>query len=404
MATLDADASLLDLLEAPAAFCDARGLVLACNEAFAAWAGPRGADARIEINEGRGALLVEGRTPRALVAFPTAGGGWLALAAGTEAWGPLAAVASAIARRLDRVQATIEANAAMGLLEQPEEAVAQCLRETLAAAQELKTLREQVRALAGPTEAPRGAVCLRTMLQEAVTVLPAGTRVELIDTDGDVTVEADRGQLFAHLVRLMGALATRGSPLRIGLRGGDPVRIAMNIPPPSWPLERDADIKAARRVLVAHGGRMLMDAGGTVTVELPAWGRATAAVGPVGGGRTVLIADDDESTLAMMTAVLRRAGFRVISADNGVAASALLRQHGEEIVAIVADAVLPGRSGVELATEARGRRPHIPVLLVSGHPSDLLGTDEHLPLLAKPFGARALAEHVRRLVERGGPA
>ncbi len=102
----------------------------------------------------------------------------------------------------------------------------------------------------------------------------------------------------------------------------------------------------------------------------------------------------------MMSSVLRRAGWDVIGAEDGVAAAALLRRHVATLSAVVADAVLPGRSGMELIAEARRARPTLPVLLVSGHASDLLLTDnaERVPVLTKPFGATTLADRLRALV------
>ena len=111
----------------------------------------------------------------------------------------------------------------------------------------------------------------------------------------------------------------------------------------------------------------------------------------------VLVVDDDDTVLAMMEATLRRAGFRVLWAENGVDASSMLREH-PEINAVVADAVLPGRSGVDLAKEARRR--NLPVLLISGHDRDMLG-DVDMPILSKPFLGRQLAETVGKMVEHG---
>jgi DNA-binding response OmpR family regulator len=89
----------------------------------------------------------------------------------------------------------------------------------------------------------------------------------------------------------------------------------------------------------------------------------------------------------------------VLQAENGVSASALLRRHAAELSLVVADAVLPGRSGMELLREATLLSPRVPVLLVSGHPSDLIGVDDAggVPMLPKPFGARALTAEVGRL-------
>jgi CheY-like chemotaxis protein len=183
------------------------------------------------------------------------------------------------------------------------------------------------------------------------------------------------------------------------------VRLTLSVEGAAWPVACEPEVGDLRSFAAARGGRLLVEPEGAILVELPAYVR-TSEVHPVTGAGTVLIVDDDESTLAMMSAVLRRAGFRVLSAENGVAASVLLRDHLPEIVAIVTDAVLPGRSGMELAEEARRYQPQVPVLLVSAHPTDLLGDADlvDVPLLSKPFGANALTDRVRRLVELAGEA
>jgi two-component SAPR family response regulator len=48
---------------------------------------------------------------------------------------------------------------------------------------------------------------------------------------------------------------------------------------------------------------------------------------------------------------------------------------------LIADINMPGLSGVELAEQARGFRPQLRVLLLSGRESDGCG----FPLLQKPF-------------------
>ncbi|MFN7147806.1 MAG: response regulator transcription factor, partial [Myxococcota bacterium] len=243
-------------------------------------------------------------------------------------------------------------------------------------------------------------VCLRTLLRDARAALRHRPIMEDAE-EGDYTVELDRARFLPILVELLDELAASAStarPLLVGLRGGDCVRL--HVSGGAIPASEPASVAAARRFLAGAGGRVLLDPEVAVTIEVPAFGRALGAGPHRSTYGTVLIVDDDESTLAMMGAVLTRAGFRVLSASDGVVASALFRQHRDEIVAVVADAVLPGRSGIELATEARRSVPELPVLLISGHSSDLLGDGDagHLPILTKPFGARVLTERVRALL------
>jgi CheY-like chemotaxis protein len=400
MAELYATDPLLALVDAPVAICDARGVLVRQNDAFAAWTGAKPGD-RVDVHGGRGLIALPDAPARALSMLPLAGGGWLALPMGGEATGAAVGVSRAVSRRMERVERTLESNAAMALLESPSETVASCLRDMLAAAQELKALRAHVESLAGDAPAVLGPTCMRVLLRDVVGTLPEGGRVAVDESGADWTVSADRARLFSHVVALIGTLS-QGGRIRVGLRGGDPVRLHVT-PADDVPLSvaaAEAALESARRYVAVHGGRVLLDVDQLV-VELPAWGRGAVVSGPAGLG-TVLVADDDESTLAMMGTVLRRAGFRVLTADNGVAASALLRAHADELSAVVVDAVLPGCSGVELACEAQRYSPVIPVLLVSGHSSDIVGAGPEVPLLSKPFGARVLADWVKKLVDATG--
>jgi CheY-like chemotaxis protein len=433
MPALSDDHPLLTTLDAPAAVCSSDGRLDAWNHAFATWVGaPSEAlgRARVDVYARRALLLVEGQHARNLHVTPLAEGGWLGLASSSDAPDAAAAVGIAIARRLHRLETSIAANASMGIMEQPDEPVAACLRELLAASQELRVLARQVESLAGAAgaaTAPPDAVCLRALVREALAVLPPGSPFVIERTDGDVTVAASQARLLTHVVALLQSLVgylAPGGTIRIrALSGssadkpgthvpigsaGDTVTLVLALHGATAPIDAEPAIEDARAFAASHGGRLLID-GERVLVALPCFAASPVGAVRAHGGApveqaplgTVLIVDDDESTLAMMGAVLRRSGWTVLSAENGVAASVLLRQHAPEIVAIVADAVLPGRSGVELAAEARRIAPRLPVLLVSGHPSDLIGDRglRDVPLLSKPFGARALAERVRRLVE-----
>jgi CheY-like chemotaxis protein len=407
---LTAPPALLALLDAPGLVCGADGVVVGWNEALADvldGGEARLSEARVHVHGRRGLLMTAGGRPVTLTLTPIAGGGWLGVPIAPDASGASAAVAQAVARRLRRLETSVAANAAMGLHEQPDEPVAACLRELLAAAQELRVLASQVDQLAGggTPPNPREAVCLGALAREAVAAVPPGVPVRLARADGDVTVHAERARLFSHLVALLHALGAclpdAGGAVEVEVASGDPVRLDLLVPGCAGVPVEDPAVEDARAFVSAHGGRLLVD-GGRVMLELPAFAAPADAARSADG--TVLIVDDDESSLAMMAAVLRRAGWRVLAAENGVAASVLLRRHAGEIVAVVADAVLPGRSGVELAAEARRIAPTVPVLLVSGHPSDIIGDRgaPGLPMLSKPFGARALAERVRRMVGSDG--
>jgi two-component system cell cycle sensor histidine kinase/response regulator CckA len=74
---------------------------------------------------------------------------------------------------------------------------------------------------------------------------------------------------------------------------------------------------------------------------------------------------------------------------------------------LLADVVLPGMSGHDLATEIARHRPETRVLYISGHCPAALAEVGILPLglpfLAKPFTAEQLARRVRQTLDGREP-
>jgi signal transduction histidine kinase/CheY-like chemotaxis protein len=84
-----------------------------------------------------------------------------------------------------------------------------------------------------------------------------------------------------------------------------------------------------------------------------------------GEGKWILVVDDDEATLDLMTRWLEPLGYRVVVALDGETGLRLVRQHRPSLVLL--DAWLPGRSGYDILSELR-RDPVVgntPVILVT---------------------------------------
>ncbi len=138
--------------------------------------------------------------------------------------------------------------------------------------------------------------------------------------------------------------------------------------------------------------------GTTVTVYLPrakapGAARAKRPMGRATQLRTggILLVDDDADVRAVAAAMLRDAGHTVIEAGSGGAALERLDQAGAVIDLMIADLVMPGMSGFELARAARQERPDLPVLFVTGY-ADMAGSEEgaRQTVLQKPFRAEEL--------------
>ncbi|MEV6349753.1 response regulator [Actinoplanes sp. NPDC051851] len=155
-------------------------------------------------------------------------------------------------------------------------------------------------------------------------------------------------------------------------------------------------------------------AGTTVHIYLPATGLpmppASAPVtAEVRGGRTVLVADDEDGVREVAVRILRRAGYTVLSAANGQEALDLARRHPGAIDAVLSDVVMPHMNGPELAAALRDVRPETPVVYMSGYAEPLMTgpgvLDEGVTVVGKPFTRDELlaAVHASLTTPAGAP-
>jgi CheY-like chemotaxis protein len=123
---------------------------------------------------------------------------------------------------------------------------------------------------------------------------------------------------------------------------------------------------------------------------------------PARGTGTVLVVEDDPLVRGVVTELLRRHGYTVLEAADGVQGLEVAARHEGPIHALVSDVVMPRMHGPELAEAIRAARPDIGILLLSGYAEDLAdeGAVERLGavLLAKPFRAEDLFERVREVL------
>jgi DNA-binding response OmpR family regulator len=119
----------------------------------------------------------------------------------------------------------------------------------------------------------------------------------------------------------------------------------------------------------------------------------------------VLVADDDDDILLLVTTRLRRDGYEVVSARNGVEALALAREHRPAVA--VLDVGMPGLDGIEVLSAIRAaeelRDTKVLLLTAKAQESDVRrgyesGADVYLK---KPFSPAELAEKVRGLYATG---
>ena len=113
--------------------------------------------------------------------------------------------------------------------------------------------------------------------------------------------------------------------------------------------------------------------------------------------RTVLLAEDDRALRRYLEVVLRRAGYEVLTAADGLEAMKALLSN--EVDAVITDAVMPHLSGHELCRFLREhpRLKELPVVLLSGEDSAAHHEGADL-YLSKPVQAEELSASLARLL------
>ena len=120
---------------------------------------------------------------------------------------------------------------------------------------------------------------------------------------------------------------------------------------------------------------------------------------PASERRLALLVDDDTQVRDVTAARLRQLGFGVIEAGSGGAALDLL-DRTPRVDVLVADFAMPGMNGVEVARQARSRRPDLPVLFVTGYAdqSALADVGEQR-IVQKPFRDDELERKIMALLD-----
>ncbi|MBA1272470.1 response regulator [Stutzerimonas azotifigens] len=113
-------------------------------------------------------------------------------------------------------------------------------------------------------------------------------------------------------------------------------------------------------------------------------------------GSHVLVVDDEAEIAALFQAFLELDGYRVSVANSGE--DALSLDEADPIDALVTDLAMPGMDGRALVQRLRERRPQLPVLVVSGYPSDAFVDVPRTRVLNKPVGLVPLTRCLRDLL------
>lgn len=128
----------------------------------------------------------------------------------------------------------------------------------------------------------------------------------------------------------------------------------------------------------------------------PAAGRKAAAPLP-GNGALILVADDDTAINRVLYKFLSDAGYRVITAHDGLSAEKMARERKPAIILL--DIYMPGKDGLEVLRTLAPEMPGAGIIMITGNEDECVARDclrlGAFDYVSKPINLEALAERIR---------
>ncbi len=122
-----------------------------------------------------------------------------------------------------------------------------------------------------------------------------------------------------------------------------------------------------------------------------------------GGGRTVLLLEDEADVREVALRILEEKGFRVIAASDIDTARAIFGREGDALDLLFSDVALPDGNGVKLAQELLALSPGLKVLMTSGYPDHRsrleMIREKKLHFIQKPYGVSELEQALAATLE-----
>ena len=122
----------------------------------------------------------------------------------------------------------------------------------------------------------------------------------------------------------------------------------------------------------------------------------------------ILVVDDEEDNVEIISHFLEQEGYRVDRAYDGEQALEAVRRHNNDVDLIVLDIMMPGKDGHEVvqALRSRAETEHIPIIFLSAKTEEedqvkglALGADAYL---TKPVTPAVVLANVRAVLRRSG--
>jgi DNA-binding NtrC family response regulator len=113
----------------------------------------------------------------------------------------------------------------------------------------------------------------------------------------------------------------------------------------------------------------------------------------------ILVVEDDEVLLGLLSSLLRREGHEVREAPSAVAALEILEAEKERCDLVLTDFEMRPMNGLQLVNRVVQRSPNMKILFMSAYPTAAHAIEERFGtgcLLLKPFPAQELLRKIKR--------
>jgi len=142
------------------------------------------------------------------------------------------------------------------------------------------------------------------------------------------------------------------------------------------------------------------------------WSRTRTADGPSRRGAglarntapsTLLLVEDDPTLRAVAERLLRKVGYRLVAAADGVEGMEAYQLHRSEIALVITDVVMPKAGGFDVYDAVRRISRMTKVLITTGYAAPthrkLVSGDANVAFVTKPWTVSELLMRVRAMLD-----
>lgn len=152
--------------------------------------------------------------------------------------------------------------------------------------------------------------------------------------------------------------------------------------------------------------------GTTFRIGLPAVERPAAEPKPAPsvttlprGTEVILVVEDEPALRLLVSNLLQRCGYTVLTAVSGVAALDVWKGNQERVTLLLTDMIMPdGMTGRELAETLKREKPQLKVICTSGYSAEVVGKSHSLlegaDFVQKPYSPMQLMQAIRTCLDR----